>query len=63
MNHYIKYDEEYDILRIREVGKGNFDYVGEYQDNDYIIEFRDIETNELKGFEIHDFMKHLNNNK
>ena len=63
MEHYINYDPKYDILRIREVGKGNFDYYVESQDNGYIHEFRDMETGELKGFEIWDFMKRLNNDK
>ena len=57
------YDEKFDILRIREVGKGNFDYYVESQDNGYIHEFRDVETDELKGFEIWDFMKNLNSNR
>ena len=61
MKHYIDYDEKYDILRIREVGKGNVDYYVESQDNGYIHEFRDINTDELKGFEIWDFMKNLKN--
>ena len=61
MKHYIDYDEQYDILRIREVGKGNFDYYVESQDNGRIHEFRDINTDELKGFEIWDFMKYLKN--
>lgn len=63
MEHIITYDEKFDILRIREVGKGNFDYYVESQDNGYIHEFRDVETDELKGFEIWDFMKNLNSNK
>ena len=63
MKHYIDYDEKYDILRIREVGKGNFDYYAESQDNGYIHEFRDMETDELKGFEIWDFMKNLKNSR
>jgi len=63
MEHVITYDEKFDILRIREVGKGNFDYCVESQNGGYIHEFIDIESGELKGFEIWDFMKHLNANK
>lgn len=63
MKHVIIYDAKFDILRIREVGKCNFDYYVEPQDNGYIHEFRDMETNELKGFEIWDFMKHLKDKK
>lgn len=59
MEHSIDYDEKFDILRIREVGKGNFDYYGETQANGLITEFRDMKTDELKGFEIMDFMKQL----
>lgn len=59
MNHSIDYDNRFDILRIREVGKGNFDYYGETQENGLITEFRDMNTDELKGFEIHNFMKQI----
>ena len=48
MNHSIVYDKEFDILRIREIGKGNFDYYGETQENGLIVEFRDMNTDELK---------------
>lgn len=61
MNCSIIYDKANDILRIREVGKGNFDYYVISQDNEYIHEYRDFETDELKGFEIWDFMYHLDN--
>ena len=61
MEHWISYDERFDILRIREVGKGNFDYYGETQENGYITEFRDMETEELRGFEIMDFKKRFMN--
>lgn len=59
MEHVIDYDEKFDVLRIREIGKGNFDYYGVTQDNGLITEFRDMQTDELKGFEIIDFMKQL----
>lgn len=59
MEHYIDYDKEYDILRIREVGKCNFDYYAESQDNGYIYEFRDMKTDELMGFEIWGFYEAL----
>ena len=59
MKHSIVYDEKFDILRIREEGKGNFDYYGVTQDNGLITEFRDMKTDELKGFEIMDFMKQI----
>ena len=63
MNHSVDYDKQFDILRIREVGNGNFDYYGETQENGLITEFRDTNTNELKGFEIHDFMKQIGINQ
>lgn len=61
MNCSITYDKANDILRIREVGMGNFDYYVKSQDNEYIHEFRDFKTDELKGFEIWNFMYHLDN--
>lgn len=62
MKHYIDYDSEFDILRIREEGKGNFDYYGETQDDGNITEFHDMSTDELKGFEIHNFSKYIKMN-
>ena len=56
--HNIDYDHKFDILRIREDGKGNFDYYGDTQDNGYITEFRDFDNDELKGFEISYLMRH-----
>jgi hypothetical protein len=52
------YDEKYDILYIREEGKGNFDYYGDEDDNG-IVRFLDMSTNELKGFMIYDLTKRL----
>ena len=54
----IVYDEEYDILYIREKGKGNFDYYGEDDDNG-ITRLLDQNTDELKGFIIFDLAKRL----
>lgn len=47
MEHVIDYDEKFDVLRIREIGKGNFDYYGVTQDNGLITEFRDMQTDEV----------------
>lgn len=52
------YDEKYDILYIREEGKGNLDYAGEEDDNG-IVRFLDQNTDELKGFMIYDLAKRL----
>ena len=38
---------------------GKCDDYGETQENGLITEFRDMNTDELKGFEIHNFMKQL----
>ena len=53
------YDDKFDILYIREKGKGNFDYLGD-EDENGVVKFLDQETKELKGFMIYGFAKGLN---
>ena len=52
------YDDKFDILYIREEGKGNFDYYGD-EDENGVVKFLDQDTDELKGFMIYGFANRL----